>query len=131
MAMLSKDVPVPFREFPFLVPENFAKYQSFRDSLELFRSGRDVVSLMNSRQYQVDNLVVIDSPVHGPFNMHPGIWPKVSDHQQNNEVLKAFRGAILDGLSIAQSCPTKMVFLARENSRRSYNQSELSEIAMS
>jgi hypothetical protein len=131
MAMLSKALPLAYREYPFLVPECYGKYESFRDSLEIFRAGRKIISLRTRNQYKVDDLIVIDSPVRGPFNMLPGLWPRVTDHEQNELVLKSFRDAILDALSITKSSPSKMLFLARGNSRRFYNQDELSEIAIS
>jgi capsular polysaccharide biosynthesis protein len=131
IAMLSNDLSSEFQKFPFLVPQEYEKYPSYRDSLEIFRRGRQVVPLIYSKQYHVEDLVLIDSPVHGPFNMRSGVWPAVSDYRQNMLILRKFRERILSALSVKRSTPEGLYFLARGNSRRNYNQHELSEIAES
>lgn len=129
LAMLSSRLPIPFRDYPLLVSDDYAKNANFRDSLEPFRLGRRVVELDKSSNCSVGDLIVIDSPVQGPFNLGPGLWPKVADYQLNTDVLYEFRGKILKSLSIEVARPTEMLFLARNNSRRSYNQDDLLEIA--
>jgi len=129
MAMLASRLPPPFRDYPLLVSDDYGRYASFRDSLEPFRLGRKVVQLDKSFNYSVRDLIVIDSPVQGPFNLGPGLWPEVADYQSNAEVLHEFRSKILESLSIEAVRPTEMLFLARDNSRRSYNQDDLLEIA--
>ena len=51
--------------------------------------------MRTDRQYRIDDLVVIDSPVHGAFNLRAGIWPEETDYSQNTLVLTAFREYIL------------------------------------
>jgi hypothetical protein len=80
-------------------------------------------------QYKVDDLVVIDNPVHGPFNLYKNYWPKVSDYRQNASVLSEFRNKIIDALGIKKNNPEGMYFLARGNSRRNHNQEDLIGIA--
>lgn len=128
-AMLAKKLGNNFLDYPYLVPAEYNKYQSFRDSLEIFRLEREVIPLLTTTQYKVDDLIIIDSPAHGPFNLYKNYWPKVSDYKQNASVLSEFRQEILDALRIEKSNPKGMYFLARGNSRRNYNQEDLIGIA--
>ena len=130
-AFLSQRLGDEFQSYPFLVPEQYEEYSSFRDSLEVFRAGRSVVAMRADRQYRIDDLVIIDSPVHGPFNLRAGIWPEVNDYSQNTSVLTAFREIILNALAVSSTTSEQNIFLARENTRRNYNQDELIEIAKS
>jgi hypothetical protein len=130
-AFLSQRLGDEFQSYPFLVPEEYEKYSSFRDSLEVFRAGRSVISMRSDRQYHIDDLVIIDSPVHGPFNLPTGIWPEVNDYSQNTSVLTAFRENILNALAVSSTTSEQKIFLARGNTRRNYNQDELIEIAKS
>ena len=128
-AMLSQKLHEDFSEYPFLVPSEYETFRSFRDSLEIFRFHREVVVLLPTKNYVVDDLVVIDSPVNGPFNLSKGSWPEVSDYKQNAVVLTDFRQKILDALLIQETAPVGMYFIARGNSRRDYNQNTLINIA--
>ena len=130
-AFLSQRLGDEFQSYPFLVPEQYEKYSSFRDSLEVFRAGRSVVSMRSDRQYRIDDLVIIDSPVHGAFNLRAGIWPEVTDYSQNTLVLTAFREYILNALAVSSTTSERNIFLARGNTRRNYNQDELIEIVKS
>ena len=127
-AYLSQRLGDEFQSYPFLVPEQYEKYSSFRDSLEVFRAGRSVVSMRSDCQYRIDDLVVIDSPVHGPFNLKTGMWPEVNDYSQNTLVLTTFREKILNALAVSSTTSKRKIFLARGNTRRNYNQDELIEI---
>jgi len=127
-AMLSNSLPYPYCDYPLLVSGDYARIETFRDSLELFRSGRKVVELDKSSNFIVDDLIVIDVPAQGPFNLEVGCWPKISDYQLNSEVLLEFRNRMFDSFSITETRPTEKLFLARNNSRRFYNEDDLLEI---
>ena len=127
--MLAEMLPDDFRKYPLIVPGEYARYQSFKDSLELFRNGREVIILETGLQYKVQDLIVIDSPSHGPFNMVSGSWPKVEDYRQNASILRDYRQQILNGFGVNKNKPKRMIFLARGNKRREFNQDELWNIA--
>ena len=128
-AFLSQRLAADFQYFPLLVPEQYEKHLSYKDSLDIFRAGRTIVTLRSDRQYQVDDLLVIDSPVHGPFNLRSGMWPRITDYRHSTPVLTAFRQTILDAAGVSGLPPERKLFLARGGDRRSYNQNELAEIS--
>jgi hypothetical protein len=130
-AFLSQRLGDEFESYPFLVPEQYEEYSSFRDSLDVFRAGRPVVSMRADRQYRIDDLVIIDSPVNGPFNLPGGVWPEVKDYSQNTAALTAYRDEILGALVVPSTPGGQKIFLARASARRNYNQDELIEIARS
>lgn len=130
-AMLAGKLNPLYSDYNFLVPIEYEKYQSYRESLDIFLGGRNVTLLLPKKQYHVENLIFIDSPVHGPFNLNHGFWPKITDYKQNAEVLIEFRQKIINALLIAEAKPNGLYFVARGNSRRGYNQDELIAVAQS
>lgn len=129
-AFLAKRLPAHLQSLPLLVPEPCMTQNSFRESLNLFADGRQIVPLPVKSQSRVDRLIFIDSPVIGPMNMSSGTWPAVTDYSQNAEVLLQYRSAMLERLGITAGNAHRRIFLARANDRRSFNQGDLAEIAV-
>ena len=129
IAMLATKLSDEYLTYPLLVPDEINKYPSFKDSLQVFAGERPIIPLSHQHFYKIDNLIVIDGPVHGPFNLHPGLWPEASDYQQHAGVLMEYRQRILQYLSIKSAQPERCIFLARGNTRREYDQQALASIA--
>ena len=128
LAFLAGGLPQRYDDFPLVIPEQIAHLQSFRDSLELFRDGREVIQI-GAGGCKFNELVVIDPLLHEPMNMRPGFWPTVQDYSYHPQLLLAYRNAIHARLGIQPKGHSDRIFLARGNGRRAYNQDELRDIA--
>jgi len=117
------------QNLPLLVPAKCLQIPQFREALDAVTQGRAVVALDDSVPYRVGDLVVIDDPVRGPMNLVEGAWPVVSDYAQNADVMRRYRAGILDHFGISPPPPDRRLFLARDATRRSYNQTEILAIA--
>jgi hypothetical protein len=129
-AFLAERLPAHLQSLPLLVPEPCLSQDSFRDSLNLFADGREIVPLSVRSHSRIDRLIFIDSPVIGPMNMSPGRWPAVTDYSQNAEVLLQYRSTMLERLGITAGNAKRRIFLARANDRRSFNQGDLTDVAV-
>ena len=127
-AFLAEGLPQEFAGDPLVIPAEIANLPSFRDSLEVFRNGREV-RVLERGMHAFDRLIVIDPPVREPINMFPGNWPTARDYSYNPHVLLAYRDAIIERLGITVGPHHDRIFLARGHSRRSYNQDQLLDIA--
>ena len=128
-AFLAERLPAEFSSFPLLVPDISTASGSFQDSTALFAKERPRIAMPAGVTFQVKKLVLIDPVVNGPMNLRAGQWPEVTDYSQNAEVLLAYRAAILDRLGLIPARPTRRIFLARSNDRRSFNQADLIAVA--
>ncbi|AMS44704.1 glycosyltransferase family 61 protein [Aminobacter aminovorans] len=118
-----------FDAYPLLVPESCLQRPTFRDSLLAVAPDCQFKPMKPDLLYQVEDLVVIDSPVRGPMNFTKGQWPKITDYAQHDPALLAHRRLILDSLEIPSQTAGRRIFLARDNVRRAYNQEELLAVA--
>lgn len=130
-AFLAESLPEQYASFPLLLPETCGKPGTFMDSAALFGKGRALVVLPGDTNFRVADLIAIDPVVQGPMNLREGSWPGIADYSQNADVLRAYRAAILDRLGLAPAPPSRRIFLARSNDRRSFNQDDLISIAES
>jgi hypothetical protein len=128
-AFLAEQLPAEYADFPLLLPEPCGGAGTFRDSAALFAPHRARIVLPVGETSVVRQLIVIDPIANGPMNLRAGQWPRVTDYSQNAEVLRAYRAAILDRLGIVPAPPSRRIFLARSNDRRSFNQTDLIAIA--
>ena len=128
VAFLADRLPQQYADFPFVIPSRIADLPTFRDSLELFRQGREVIAI-GDENYLFDQLVVIDPLVREPMNMRQEQWPTIADYAYNPALLLEYRSAILARLGVQPKDPHDRIFLARAHGRRSYNQDELLSIA--
>jgi capsular polysaccharide biosynthesis protein len=127
-AFLSKRLPPHLADLPLVVPVEIYGFPTFRESLELFRDGRDLIALAPG-MHRFQRLVIIDSLVSEPMNTRTGHWPDARDYAYNSDLIRQYRDAIQDRLGVARRCPDDRIFLARENGRRTYNQDELLAVA--
>ena len=128
--MLAGRLPETFDDYPLLVPEEVLAGETFRDTLEIFRSTREVLPLRRDRTYALGELVFIPSPTHGPINMQDGLWPEPADYTQNMQAMAEFRDRILASLGLdPMPASPRRIFLARPAGSRSYNSDELEAIA--
>ncbi len=128
-AYLSQNLPDNYDDYPLVIPGAIAKSPTFRQSLELFRGSRRVITL-GKGMHRFTNLIQIDAPVREPMNMRKGFWPTAKDYAFNGQVLRDYRAQILRRLQIDIPMHQDKIFLARGNDRRSYNQEALLEIAV-
>jgi hypothetical protein len=127
-AFLSERLSPDLARVPLVIPAEIAELATFRESLELFRNGREVITL-GPGTHHFDRLILIDGPVREPMNMRPGKWPSLDDYAFNPTVLEAYRNAIRDRLGVTAGRHDDRIFLARGHGRRAYNQDELLAIA--
>lgn len=125
-AFLSENLPSHFSSVPLLVPEGLVSMPTFRDSLELFRGGREIISL-SFGAHCVEKLVLLQSLVSEPMNLRRGVWPTAENYSYSLELLRGYRAAVLERLSISVRADGKRLFLGRRNGRRKYNQMELTQ----
>lgn len=124
-AFLAEGLPDEYASFPLMIPEHCGAIGTFRDASALFATNRARVLMPAGTPFRVGKLITIDPAVIGPMNLRASQWPEVADYCQNAEVLLAYRVAILKRLELAPGPPTRRIFLARSNVRRSFNQAEL------
>lgn len=124
-AFLAEGLPKEYASFPLMIPEHCGAVGTFRDAAALFATNRARVLMPAETPFRVGKLIAIDPAVIGPMNLRASQWPEVADYSQNAEVLLAYRVAILERLELAPAPPTRRIFLARSNDRRSFNQAEL------
>jgi capsular polysaccharide biosynthesis protein len=129
MAYLAERLPDQYAVYPFVVPKQLAQIKNFRDGLALFLDGRKVM-LIDGFGLTFKELIVIDPITKGPFNLFPGLWPTKDQYSYNQKLLMEYRNAILDRLNIQQNSQSSLIFLARENDRREFNQIEIENIAI-
>lgn len=129
MAFLAERLPDQYASYPFVIPDRIAQIKSFRDSLELFLHGRSI-RVIEKDGLTFSDLIVIDPIANGPFNLRRGFWPDKEAFSYNGTLLLEFRHAILDRLRIQMNNQSDLIFLARENDRREFNQSEIQNIAI-
>ena len=127
-AHFASKLPAEFANLPLVIPDEIARLPTFRDSLELFRDGREVVTL-GPKTHRFDQLVEIDGPILEPMNMRTEHWPDVEDYAYHPSALLDYRNAIRNRLGISNVRHDDRVFLARGHGRRAYNQDELLAIA--
>lgn len=128
VAFLAGRLPQQYADFPIVIPARIANLPTFRDSLDVFRQGREVIAI-GDENHLFDQLVVIDPPVREPMNLRQGHWPTIADYSYNPALLLEYRSAIQARLGVQTMDPRDRIFLARAHGRRSYNQDELLAIA--
>jgi len=126
-----KDLPNEYHNYPLLVNAIVKKIPSFVDTLSKISCGRELYYLEPKESYLVRDLLYIDAPNNLPFNLLDNNKFKVSDFLIRDESVAYLRSTFLEPLTsdrrnyvIQKSLPSR-VYLARENSRRSFNQNEV------
>jgi capsular polysaccharide biosynthesis protein len=115
------------REYPLLVGEAVYRQQTFVDALQCWVKDPEVIILKDDLSYRVGDLLHINAPNTGPFNLLEGEEVRVEDCLLRPEAVGAWRdrmgprGPKVDGRGLR-------LFLARDGSRRAYNQDEVLEV---
>ncbi len=128
-AFLAENLPKEYDSFGLMIPEHCDAASAFKDATALFAANRPRVLMPAGTPFRVEKLIALDPAVMGPINLRASHWPKVADYSHNAQVLLDYRAAILDRLELATAPPSRRIFLARSNDRRSFNQSELIAIS--
>lgn len=123
---LSK-LPKHYQEYPLLISEDVVQIPSFKDTLDLFAKGHQVIALSKELSYVVDELIYINSPNNLPFNL--------VGNQKFKSTYVTIDSLSIDylrkiGLQAALRTPEltsypKKIFLARKIGGRNYNQDEV------
>lgn len=120
-------LPEQYQEYPLLVSEDIGRIPSFRDTLDIFARGHEIIVLRKELQYVVEKLIYINSPNNLPFNLFGNHKFKCSYATIDRVSIDYIRKTALeDALSIpALSNYHKKVFLRRKSKLRNYNQDEI------
>lgn len=126
LEFLSK-LPEHYQKYPLLVSEDVVRIPSFRDTLDLFAKGCELIVLSKQLSYVVEGLIYINSPNNLPFNLFGNQKFKCAyvtiDGLSIDYVRKV---ALQDALRVsALSNYPKKIFLCRKSGLRNYNQDEV------
>lgn len=121
------ELPEHFQKFPLLVSEDAVCIPSFRETLDLFAKGCELIVLSKQLSYMVDELIYINSPNNLPFNLTGNQKFKsayVTIDKLSIDYLR--KVALKDVLSMSAlaNYPTR-IFLCRKGGLRNYNQDEV------
>ena len=120
-------LPEHYQEYPLLVSEDVVRIPSFRESLDIFAKGHEIVVLSKELQYVVDELIYINSPNNLPFNLFGNHKFKCNYVTIDSLSIAYLRKiALQDALRTpALSVYPQKIFLHRTSGLRSYNQDEV------
>lgn len=127
-AYLAERLSTDFAEYPLVIPHEIAQQATFRESLELFRNDREIITI-HKGLHQFGKLLTVDGIVREPMNMLPGYYPSPEDYAFNGNCLRAYRDTILARLQIEPNRYGDRIFLARKSKNRNYNSNEIVEIS--
>jgi capsular polysaccharide biosynthesis protein len=120
-------LPEHYQNYPLLVSEDIFSTSSFKETLDIFAKGYELIVLEKKLSYIVDELIFINSPSNIPFNLVGNQKAKLSDCTINNLSLDYVRKIALEkafGITTPLNYPPK-IFLCRKSGRRNYNQKEV------
>lgn len=123
---LSK-LPKHYQEYPLLVSEDVVQIPSFKDTLDLFAKGHQVITLSKELSYVVDELIYINSPNNLPFNLS-GKQRFKSNYVSIDSASIAYLGKTALQAALQTQTPSnypKKIFLSRKGVLRNYNQDEV------
>ena len=129
-AFLTNFLPSKFDDFPLIVPNDAQIEGPFWEILQALQPHRRILKL-NHESARIRNLVTFDEVSHGPFNMVQGSWPIMGNYSNHEQVLKLVFQKLRDELlrPTAFARPQRRIFIVRPETRRTYNQLQLLEIA--
>ncbi|MBT8063020.1 MAG: glycosyltransferase family 61 protein [Gammaproteobacteria bacterium] len=120
-------LPVQFSDFPLLVGAECMAWPSFRESLAIYGGNRQLVVLNEATPYTVKDLVYITSPNNIPFNLTRGSRFQLHHFATDGQSMRYLRDRALAACkpAISDQRPGKLIFLARRNTRRAYNEEQV------
>lgn len=124
-----KQLPADFDRVPLLLSGYAKKIPAVTALLKAFQLNREIIYLDNTVNYDVSSLFLINSPclfvTHSKFSAAC----QLEDYYADEEALLFLREAGLSCVSSDDMMFTpKKIFLARKQSLRAYNQSEVSQL---
>ena len=120
-------LPDYYKNYPLLVSEDVSRISSFRESLDIYANGRELILLNKEASYVIENLIYINTPNNLPFNLFGDGKFKISYAAIDRVSIDFLRERALqavEGVS-AQIEDPKKIFFGRKNERRKYNQEEI------
>ena len=127
---LANRLPEHLRGLPVVIPEQIYRYPTMVEALELFLDGRDVIrvpewsAVRATRLVWIDPLEVSNLPQR---KSHPTMDPKI--HQLHREGMESYRDVFLGAFAASPVTPHRKIVLARDTTRRSFNQDEVLAVA--
>lgn len=120
-------LPEHYQKYPLLVSEDVVRIPSFKETLELFAKGCELIVLNKQLSYVVDELIYINSPNNLPFNLVGNQKFKCAYVTIDSLSIDYLRKvALQDALRMpAFSNYPKKIFLCRKSGLRNYNQDEV------
>lgn len=126
LEFLSK-LPEHYQKYPLLVSEDVIIISSFRDTLDLFAGGHEIIVLSKKLSYVVDELIYIKSPSNLPFNLFGNQKFKCSYVAMDGLSIAYLRKIALQA-ALSTPAPSKLakkIFFCRKGKLRNYNQDEV------
>ena len=126
LEFLSK-LPEHYQKYPLLVSEDIERIPSFRDTLDIFARGHEIIVLSKELQYVVDELIYINSPNNLPFNLFGNQKFKCNYVTIDSLSIDYLRKIALQAAlrTPPLSNYPKKIFLHRKSGLRNYNQDEV------
>lgn len=125
------DLPGDYDDYPILVSEVVTRIPAFQAIASIAAKGRKIRYLSTTEPYEVDDLIYIDTPNSLPINLANGTWMDACDFMFRADSIKHLREMFCPPESTQSSSidrhrkTPRKIFLARDNERRSFNQSEI------
>ena len=113
---------------PLLVSDDVARIPTFREALDAVAGARQVVYLDRERTYRVKRLVHVDASVVCPFNLNAGEEFRVEDFAMHRSGIDFLRSRLCGPARPPVAAERRRIFLARNTTRRNYNQEEAFEV---
>lgn len=120
-------LPEHYQKYPLLVSEDAVRIPSFRETLDIFSKGCELIVLSKQLSYVVDELVYINSPNNLPFNLFGNQKFKCAYVTVDSLSIDYLRKTALhaaENTTTLSNYP-KRIFLCRKGSLRNYNQNEV------
>ncbi|MEO6307307.1 MAG: glycosyltransferase family 61 protein [Nitrospiraceae bacterium] len=126
LEFLSK-LPEHYQKYPLLVSEEIERIPSFRNTLDIFARGHEIIVLSKELQYVVNELIYINSPNNLPFNLFGNQKFKCNYVTIDSLSIDYLRKIALQAAlrTPPLSNYPKKIFLHRKSGLRNYNQDEV------
>ena len=110
---------------PLLVSDDVARIPTFREALDAVAGMRPVVFLDKERTYLIKRLAYVDTRAVCPVNLTPGEEFRVEDFAMHRSGVDFLRSRLCSPMPPAATTQKRRIFLARNTTRRNYNQEEV------
>jgi len=123
-------LPPSYADYPLLISENVERIATFKETLDLLSTDREVVMLKEDLSYVVGTLVYIDAPSSFPINFRTGVRFSLSYTHISGDSIRYIRKAALERIKTFKqqevAC-SKRIILCRKEERRNYNENDVFE----